>query len=257
MPLGVDIPVPQIIDKIDKIGEIVQNTPHEGVQNHAVEQTVAASGPQNGGFEGVVQTTPQDRVQNRTAERKVDIPVSQIIWKIGDVVQTATQEHVQQRMMDIPLCRASTPQKRKQNPKAKQTVDVSSVVSYRRDCAESDPEFRALMIRLRGGFSRPSCPVLECAHTRQKRDIGRARERESCDVLGKHSRRAVDSGTSRWQMATTEATRRGSGYAVVTRMEDTSGRRRSRRHAAAAKRDQSDREGRKTSTICLVSPELG
>ena len=78
----------------------------------------------------------------------------QNIEEICGVVQATTHRTVEQKNLQFVEeighgVQSSTPQKRKKNNRnMKHTVDMVDV-----DRAESDPEFRALMSRLRGCFS--------------------------------------------------------------------------------------------------------
>ena len=63
------VPVPQIWEPI---GEVVQLSPQERVQNCMPEQIVGVPVPQL--MEAVVEVTPQERVQNRFPEKIVGVP---------------------------------------------------------------------------------------------------------------------------------------------------------------------------------------
>ena len=86
------VPVPQIWEPV---GEVVQLSPQERVQNCTPEQIMDSSVPQL--LEAVVEVTPQERVLNRTQEQIVGVPVPQIM---EDGLPVVPQERVQNRTLE-------------------------------------------------------------------------------------------------------------------------------------------------------------
>ena len=117
--------VPQIWEPI---GEVVQLSPRERVQNRTPEQVMDSSVPPI--MEDNLPFVPQERVQNRTPDQIVGIPVPQIS---EDSLPFVPQERVQNRtpelIVDFPVeaiveVVPSPPQECVQNRTPEQILDV-------------------------------------------------------------------------------------------------------------------------------------